>query len=68
MEALQVTNPITNRVEKLNVFMADRAEMGLLHMITSNPARSPSFTMFGNPITSTKPRAHRRGWATIVRR
>ena len=49
LDALQVTNPITGRVEKLNAFLADRAEMTLLHMITSNPARSPSFTMFGNP-------------------
>jgi hypothetical protein len=49
VDALQVTNPITNRVEKLNVFLADRAEMNLLHMITASPARSPSFTMFGNP-------------------
>ena len=49
VDALQVTNPITGRVEKLNVFLADRAEMTLLHMITSSPARSPSFTMFGNP-------------------
>jgi hypothetical protein len=49
VDALQVTNPISGRVEKLNAFMADRAEMGVLHMITSDPARSPSFTMFGNP-------------------
>jgi arylsulfatase A-like enzyme len=49
LDALQVTNPITNRVEKINAFLADRAEMSLLHMITSNPARSPSLTMFGNP-------------------
>jgi hypothetical protein len=49
VDALQVTNPITGRVEKLNAFLADRAEMSLLHMITSDAARSPSFTMFGNP-------------------
>jgi hypothetical protein len=49
VDALQVTNPITGRVEKINAFLADRAEMTLLHMITSNPLRSPSFTMFGNP-------------------
>jgi hypothetical protein len=49
VDALKVTNPITNRIEKINVFLADRAEMGILHMITSDPARSPSFTMFGNP-------------------
>ena len=49
VDALQVTNPITNRLEKLNAFLADRAEMKLLHMVTSSPARTPSFTMFGNP-------------------
>ena len=49
VDALRVTNPITGNVEKLNAFLADRAEMAVLHMITSNPARSPSFTMFGNP-------------------
>lgn len=49
VDALRVTNPITNRVEKLNAFLADRVEMGLLHMITSDNARTPSFTMFGNP-------------------
>jgi hypothetical protein len=49
VDALKVTNPITNQLEKINVFLADRAEMGLLHMITSDSARSPSFTMFGNP-------------------
>jgi hypothetical protein len=49
LDALRVTNPITNGQDKLNAFLADRAEMNLLHMITSNPARSPSFTMFGNP-------------------
>jgi arylsulfatase A-like enzyme len=49
VDALRVTNPITGRVEKINAFLADRAEMDLLHMITASPARSPSFTMFGNP-------------------
>jgi hypothetical protein len=47
--ALQVTNPITLNIEKINVFLADRAEMKLLHMVTSDPLRTPSFTMFGNP-------------------
>jgi arylsulfatase A-like enzyme len=49
LDALRVTNPITGGQDKLNVFLADRAEMNVLHMITSSPARSPSFTMFGNP-------------------
>jgi hypothetical protein len=29
------------------VALADPVEMGLLHMITADPARTPSFTMFG---------------------
>ncbi len=49
LDALQVTNPITNKLDKLNVFLADRAEMQLLHMITSRADRSPTFTMFGDP-------------------
>jgi hypothetical protein len=49
LDALRVTNPINGRTDKLNAFLADRAEMKLLHMITSDAARSPSFTMFGNP-------------------
>src|SRR5262249_23732426 len=38
-----------SRVDKLAQFLADKAEMKLLHMVTSSPARTPSFTMFGNP-------------------
>ena len=49
VDALRVINPITGNIEKLTAFLADRAEMALLHMVTSNPARTPSFTMFGNP-------------------
>ena len=41
-------NPITNQVDHLAAAFADPVEMGLLHMITSDPARTPSFTMFGN--------------------
>ena len=29
--------------------LADRAEEGLLHMLSHDPARSPDFTLFGNP-------------------
>jgi hypothetical protein len=29
--------------------MADPAEMALLHMVTSDPARTPTFTLFGDP-------------------
>jgi hypothetical protein len=45
---LTALNPITNHVDHLAVAFADPVEMGLLHMITADPARTPSFTMFGH--------------------
>ena len=47
--ALTVTNPITNATETLTNYMADAVEMKLLHMVTGDPARTPTFTVFGNP-------------------
>ena len=49
LDALVATNPITGNTDKLSAFLADQAEMKLLHMITASPARTPSFTMFGDP-------------------
>lgn len=46
---LTAMNPITNKTDKLTTALADPVEMGLLHMITDDPARTPSFTMFGDP-------------------
>ena len=46
---LTALNPITNNVDHLAVALADPVEMGLLHMITADSARTPSFTMFGHP-------------------
>lgn len=48
LDALIATNPITGATEKMSVFLADQAEMKLLHMITSDPARTATLTMFGN--------------------
>jgi hypothetical protein len=48
LDALRAMNPITGDVDKLSVFLADQAEMKLLHMVTKSPARTPTFTMFGN--------------------
>ena len=45
---LTALNPITNKTDHLAVAFADPVEMGLLHMITADPARTPSFTMFGH--------------------
>ena len=47
--ALTATNPITNATDTLTDYMADGVEMKLLHMITADPARTPTFTVFGNP-------------------
>ena len=48
VNALTVVNPITGKNDRLSALLADRAEMKLLHMITSLPDRTPTFTMFGN--------------------
>jgi hypothetical protein len=45
-------NPLpgkTGQVDKLAQYLADQAEMKLLHMVTSSPARTPTLTMFGDP-------------------
>jgi hypothetical protein len=49
MSGLTAVNPITSNTDNLSVFMADQAAMKMLHMVTKSPARTPSFTMFGNP-------------------
>ncbi|HET9920519.1 MAG TPA: hypothetical protein VFQ30_11795 [Ktedonobacteraceae bacterium] len=47
--ALTATNPITNSTDTLTNYMADPVEMKLLHMVTGDPARTPTFTVFGDP-------------------
>jgi hypothetical protein len=49
LDALRVADPITGNTDRLSAFLADRAEMTLLHVVTSSAARTPSLTMFGNP-------------------
>ena len=52
MAALTWVNPLpgkNNQIDNLVQYMADRAELKLLHMVTASPARTPSFIMFGNP-------------------
>ncbi|PWT85306.1 MAG: hypothetical protein C5B58_03305, partial [Acidobacteria bacterium] len=49
MSSTTVVNPYTNQTEPIAVAMADPVEMGLLHMITADPQRTPTFTMFGSP-------------------
>jgi hypothetical protein len=42
-------NPINGRDDKIAQDIADQTEEGILHMINSDPARTPTLTMFGNP-------------------
>jgi hypothetical protein len=46
---LTAVNPYTGNTENLTRALADPAEMKLLHMVTSDPARTPTFTWFANP-------------------
>ncbi|HEX2647443.1 MAG TPA: hypothetical protein VHO95_09455, partial [Candidatus Dormibacteraeota bacterium] len=47
--ALTAVNPYTGNTENLTRGMADPAEMRLLHMVTSDPVRTPTFTWFALP-------------------
>ncbi len=46
---LTAHNSITGNTDTLTQFMADPVEMNLLHMVTADPARTPTFTLFANP-------------------
>jgi hypothetical protein len=47
--AITATNPISGINQKMFNFMADPVEMKLLHMVTGDPQRTPTFTGFANP-------------------
>ncbi len=49
LSKLTAVSPITGNTDLLTAFLADRAEMKILHMVTASPARTPSFTLFGDP-------------------
>src|SRR5215470_7317888 len=46
---LTTTNLYTNQSEKLTAALADPAGMGMLHMITADPQRTPTLTLFAAP-------------------
>ncbi|HEX6555254.1 MAG TPA: hypothetical protein VF026_20995 [Ktedonobacteraceae bacterium] len=46
---LTAVNPMTGKTDTLTNFLADPVEMKLLHMITADPARTPTLTMFADP-------------------
>lgn len=46
---LTAVNPITGNTDQLTEFLADPVGLKLLHLITADPARTPTFIMFANP-------------------
>lgn len=46
---LIVTNPLTGQRQRLVDGLADRPTLRALHMVTSDPLRTPTFTQFDNP-------------------
>jgi len=46
---LTAVSPISGNTETITKFLADPVEMKALHMITSDPARTPTFTLFADP-------------------
>jgi hypothetical protein len=49
LDGLAALNPITQNTDKVSQFLADPVEMKILHMITADPARTPSLVMFADP-------------------
>ena len=67
-------NPYSGVTEQVSNFLADQAEMRLLHMITADPARNATFTFWSGrslPRTKTLPVAAssspKMAWATSLR-
>ena len=46
VSGIEVTNPLSGVHQKLMVAMADPIEEKVLHMVTADPARTPTFTPF----------------------
>ena len=46
---LTAVNPYTGQTDNITAALADPVEMDLLHMITADPQRTPTLTMFGQP-------------------
>lgn len=46
---LAITNPLTGQRQKVSHYLADSVEEKILHFVDADPARTPTFTMFGQP-------------------
>jgi hypothetical protein len=47
--SVQADNPYTGGTDNLSQYLADPTELKLLHMVTADPLRTPTFAMFANP-------------------
>jgi hypothetical protein len=47
--SLTTVNPYTGQTDRLTAALADPVAMKTLHMITADPQRTPTFTMFAHP-------------------
>jgi hypothetical protein len=46
---LTAVSPITGQTDNVTNYLADPVEMNILHMVTADPARTPTLTLFANP-------------------
>ena len=46
---LTAVSPITGNTDQLTRYLADSVEMKLLHRVTADPLRTPTFVLFGDP-------------------
>jgi len=46
---LTAVNPISGATDQISQFMANPVELNILHMVTADPARTPTLIDFGNP-------------------
>jgi len=49
LDKLTAVSPITGNTDKISQYLADAVEMKILHMVTADPARTPTLVMFGDP-------------------
>ena len=47
--ALTAVNPISGATDQIMQYMADPVELNILHMVTADAARTPTFVDFANP-------------------
>ncbi len=49
VSGLTASNPYTGTTQPITNYLADPAEMAILHMVNADPARTPTFAMFARP-------------------